>query len=121
MLKHVTIYACENTLGLSIGLTHDVFAFASTLQERLLGEPINISLVTLDGKPTSTFSGLAVTPDCSLDDIQDTDLVILHSVWGDMNDLLVQQRPLYPRLREWHKQGKPIMAAATGGYFLAEA
>lgn len=121
MLKHVTIYACENTLGLSIGLTHDVFAFASTLQERLLGEPINISLVTLDGKPTSTFSGLAVTPDCSLDDIQDTDLVILHSVWGDMNDLLAQQRPLYPRLREWHKQGKPIMAAATGGYFLAEA
>lgn len=121
MLKQVTLYACENTMGLSLGLTHDVLAFASKLQQRIMGQPICISLVTLDGKPTSTFSGLAVTPDCSLDEVQDTDLIILHGIWGNMDELLIQQRPLYPRLRQWHKQGKPIMAAATGAYFLAEA
>ena len=68
MLKHVTLFASENAMGLSLGLTHDVLAFASTLQQRVLGQPIEISLVTVDGKPTTTFSGLAITPDCALDD-----------------------------------------------------
>ncbi|GAC34962.1 GlxA family transcriptional regulator [Paraglaciecola polaris] len=121
MLKHVTLFASENAMGLSLGLTHDVLAFASVLQQRLLGQPIRISLVTVDGKPTSTFSGLAITPDCSLDEVHDTDLVILHSIWGEVDSILVKQAALYPRLRTWHEQGKPIMAAATGAYFLAEA
>jgi len=121
MLKHVTLFASENAMGLSLGLTHDVLAFASALQQRLLGQPIRISLVTVDGKPTSTFSGLAITPDCSLDEVHDTDLVILHSIWGEVDSILAKQAALYPRLRTWHEQGKPIMAAATGAYFLAEA
>tara|TARA_R110002012_G_scaffold35094_2_gene100657 strand:- start:1463 stop:2431 length:969 start_codon:yes stop_codon:yes gene_type:complete len=121
MLKHVTLFASENAMGLSLGLTHDVLAFASALQQRLLGQPIKISLVTVDGKPTSTFSGLAITPDCALDEVQDTDLIILHSIWGEVDTLLSKQAALYPRLRTWHEQGKPIMAAATGAYFLAEA
>ena len=29
MLEHVTLYASENTMGLSMGLTHDVLKFAS--------------------------------------------------------------------------------------------
>ncbi|MBJ2137390.1 helix-turn-helix domain-containing protein [Paraglaciecola chathamensis] len=121
MLKHVTLFASENAMGLSLGLTHDVLAFASTLQKRLLGQPIDISLVTVDGEPTTTFSGLAITPDCALEAVQVTDLIILHSIWGEVDTLLTQQAALYPRLRAWHKQGKPIMAAATGAYFLAEA
>ncbi|MGY0604000.1 MAG: GlxA family transcriptional regulator, partial [Paraglaciecola chathamensis] len=99
MLKHVTLFASENAMGLSLGLTHDVLAFASTLQKRLLGQPIDISLVTVDGEPTTTFSGLAITPDCALEAVQDTDLIILHSIWGEVDTLLTQQAALYPRLR----------------------
>ena len=59
MLKHVTLFASENAMGLSLGLTHDVLAFASTLQKRLLGQPIDISLVTVDGEPTTTIRSSA--------------------------------------------------------------
>lgn len=121
MLNHVTLFASENTMGLSMGLTHDVLKFASDLQEKLFGMPIAIKLVTIDGKPTKTFSGLAIIPDCALADIAETDLVLLHSVWGDVDTLLDQQEELYPKLRLWHEQGIPIMAAATGAYFLAKA
>lgn len=121
MLKHVTLFASENTMGLSMGLTHDVLKFASDLQEKLFGVPIAIKLVTIDGQPTTTFSGLAIIPDCSLADIEETDLVVLHSVWGDVDNLLSKQAALYPKLRHWHAQGIPIMAAATGAYFLAQA
>lgn len=121
MLKHVTLYACENAMGLSLGLTQDVFAFASQLQEKLLGQAIEISLVTVDGKAISSFSGLSVAPDCALHEISHTDLVILHGIWGDMHPRIIEQEPLYPRLIEWHDKGIPIMAATTGSYFLAEA
>ena len=121
MLEHVTLYASENTMGLSMGLTHDVLKFASDLQHKLLGNGITVKLVTIDGNPTTTFSGLAITPDCALADIEETDLVILHSVWGDMELLLAQQAALYPKLRQWHGKGIPIMAAATGAFFLAQA
>ncbi|NDV90477.1 helix-turn-helix domain-containing protein [Alteromonas sp. 345S023] len=121
MLNHVTLYASESAMGLSMGLTHDVLKFASDLQNRILGRPITVKLVTIDGNPTSTFSGLAITPDCALADIEETDLVILHSVWGDMEPLLTQQAALYPKLRQWHSKGVPIMAAATGAFFLAQA
>lgn len=121
MLRHVTLYACPNTMGLSLGLTQDVFAYASQLQDKIYGQNIEIALVTIDGAPITSFSGLSVTPDRALDDIQDTDLIILHGIWGEMDELLLQQKPLYPRLRAWHTQGIPIMAATTGAYFLAEA
>ena len=94
MLKHVTLYASENTMGLSMGLTHDVLKFASDLQHKLLGNAITVKLVTIDGNPTTTFSGLAITPDCALADIDETDLVILHSVWGTWNHYWLN-KPLY--------------------------
>ena len=42
MLEHVTLYASENTMGLSMGLTHDVLKFASDLQHKLLGNAITV-------------------------------------------------------------------------------
>ena len=47
MLEHVTLYASENTMGLSMGLTHDVLKFASDLQHKLLGKAITVKLVTI--------------------------------------------------------------------------
>lgn len=121
MLNHVTLYACENAMGLSLGLTQDVFAYASLLQKKTLGKEIDIELVTVDGKAISSFSGMSVTPDRSLREVEKTDLLILHGIWGDMDQRIIEQAPLYPRLRQWHQQGIPIMAATTGSYFLAEA
>lgn len=120
-IKHVTLYACENSMGLSLGLTQDVFAFASILQDKILKSPIEISVVTLDGQAISSFSGLMVSADCALEDVESTDLVILHGIWGELDELLTQQAPLYEKLRYWHQQAIPIMAATTASFLLAEA
>jgi len=120
-IKHVTLYACDNAMGLSLGLTQDVFAFASLLQVKLLDCAIDISVVTLDGKSISSFSGLTVQADCALADVPKTDLVILHGIWGELDDLLKKQQPLFTQLREWHGLGVPIMAATTASFLLAEA
>jgi len=120
-IKHVTLYACNNAMGLSLGLTQDVFAFASLLQTKLLDCAIDISVVTLDGEAISSFSGLTVQADCALAEVPRTDLVILHGIWGELDELLKQQQPLFAQLREWHSLGVPIMAATTASFLLAEA
>lgn len=120
-LDHVTLYACENTLGLSLGLTQDVWAFASRLQQKVCGKPIQVELITRDGSSITSFSGLEVKADGALSDVEKTDLVILHAIWGDIEPALQHQQPLLNRLAQWHQAGVPIMAATTASFLLAEA
>lgn len=121
MLKRVVSYLPDRCMGLSLGLTQDVFAFASQLQKRQLGSKMELALLSVDGEPVQTFSGLKVEVDSGLDGIELPDLVILHAWWGDLDSQLLKQKPLMEKLKYWHECGVPILAPTTGSYFLAEA
>lgn len=120
-LNHVTLYASNQALGLSLGLTQDVWAFAAILQEKILGVPMTVQLVSADGEPVSSFGGMEVKADAAITDIEQTDLVVLHAIWGDPKPIIASQTALYEKLRQWHGEGVPIMAATTGAFLLAEA
>lgn len=121
MLKQVVSYLPDQCMGLSLGLTQDVFVYASHLQKRLLGAGMDLKLISVDGKPVNTFSGLNIQVDGSLEDVDLPDLVILHAWWGDLASQLSKQGPLLHKLRYWHDHGVPISAPTTASYFLAEA
>ena len=120
-LKHVTFYGCSPTLSLGLGMTQDVWAFASMMQKKFLGEEMEVELYTLDGEPLKSFSGMQVEAAGDIYSLPKTDLVILHAIWGDPEDALKSQSPLWPQLRQWHEQGVPILAYTTGSFLLAEA
>ncbi len=120
-LKHVTFYGCTPTLSLGLGITQDVWAFASMMQEKILGEAITVQLFTLDGEPVKSFSGMSMPAHGDIDALPDTNLVILHALWGDPEPILQQQIKLIPQLQKWHKQGIPIIALTTASFLLAEA
>lgn len=121
MLRQVLFYACGQSMGLSLGLTQDVFAFASQLQEKQFGQGFERLLMTLDGQAAQAFSGWEIPADCALDTNLHPDLIILHSLWGELDGVLAEQRTLYPALWHWHEKGIPIMAASTATFLLAEA
>jgi len=120
-LRHVTFYGCTPTLSLGLGITQDVWAFASMVQEKVLGQGITVELFTLDGQPVESFSGISMPAHGNLDCVPDTDLVILHALWGDPVPILEQQLALLPQLRRWHEMGVPILALTTASFLLAEA
>ena len=120
-LKHVTFYGCTPTLSLGLGLAQDVWAFASYMQKKVLGQGITIELITLDGQPLKSFSGMQVPADGDISAIPETDLVVLHALWGDPESTLQEQTALWPVLRKWHEAGIPILAYTTGSFLLAEA
>ncbi len=74
-LRHVTFYGCTPTLSLGLGITQDVWAFASMVQEKVLGQGITVELFTLDGQPVESFSGISMPAHGNLDCVPDTDLV----------------------------------------------
>jgi len=120
-LRHVTFYGCTPTLSLGLGITQDVWAFASMVQEKVLGQGITVELFTLDGQPVESFSGISMPAHGNLNCVPDTDLVILHALWGDPVPILEQQLALLPQLRRWHEMGVPILALTTASFLLAEA
>ena len=120
-LKQVVSYLPDQCMGLSLGLTQDVFVYASHLQQRILGEPMDVKLVSVDGEPVTTFSGLQISVDGGLDDVELPDLVIVHAWWGDIESQLEKQKPLMEKLKYWHENGVSISAPTTASYFLAQA
>ena len=120
-LKTVISYVPDQCMGLSLGLTQDVFRYASLLQEKITGVPMDVQLVSVDGSSVASFSGLEVGVDCALSEAGQPDLVILHPWWGELAPQLEAQAPLLSQLVEWHGDGVLISAPTTASYFLAEA
>jgi len=121
MLEHVTLYFCNQALGVSLALP-DVFSVASQLQKNRVGQGIKIELATATGKPFKTYGGIGVDADKAIADIGSTGLVILPAVGGEIDSaFLADHETLYPKLRAWHANGTPIMAVGSANFLLAES
>ena len=120
-LNNVISYVPDQCMGLSLGLTQDVFRYASLVQQKVADQPMDIQLVSVDGGAIESFSGLKVEVDASLEDVSNPDLVIVHPWWGDLEPQLQTQERLLKKLIQWHEDGVLISAPTTASYFLAEA
>jgi len=121
MIDHVTLYFCNKTLGASLGLP-DFFFIASQLQQNFLGHGITVELATADGKPFTTYGGVSVAVDKAIANIDKTGLLILAAIGGAISDgFLTDHESLYPKLRDWHAEGIPIMATGSANFLLAQA
>ena len=120
-LNKVISYVPDQCMGLSLGLTQDVFRYASLVQQKVTGQTMDVQLVSIDGAAIESFSGLRVEVDLALHDVEDPDLVIIHPWWGELEPQLKKQEPLLKALKEWHEAGVLISAPTTASYFLAEA
>lgn len=121
MLKHITIYLCHNALGVSLGLP-DVFSVASQAQKKLTGQQMSLELATSNGGPVVTYGGITVAADKAIAEIDDTQLLIMPPLGGELTeDFLDQHLALYEKLRRWHARGVQIVAGGSANFLLAEA
>lgn len=121
IMKKILILAFGNTVSLTFTGPLDVFHQAGSLYNRLLGveeSPLfDVKLVTVDGKPFETRTGMRVTPHFSLADAPKADLVMISSLAS-----LNHER--YPGAVEWLKgqaeNGATLASVCTGAFLLAE-
>ncbi len=78
-------------------------------------------LASLDGKPVRTHTGLTLTPDCSIQDIDRCDLAFLPALWRNPVPILKRNSDITPWLLAQAKLGATVAGVGTGCCFMAEA
>lgn len=128
MIK-VAVVALPSCHGSGILGIIDFFAAANFCDQspgNTLGPRFDCQIVTVDGSPVTTYSGVSIAPTTSCDSYQ-PDLVIVGSameaVLGDrrIDQSLARSAPLHGWLREAFQRGATIASVCTGSFVLAEA
>lgn len=103
----------------------EVFYSAGLLWNWLHGQKVKprfrVRTASIDGRDVTSVGSLGLKPECSIDDIEHTDIVILPASGWDVMDRIAKHTSLLPWLRKWHDRGAYIAGVCTGVAFLAEA
>lgn len=103
----------------------EVFVAAGQLWNALHGgrpEPrFRVRVASLDGQPVEGPCGLRLLPAACIDDIEQTDIIILSSTGLQLDQHLVRHGKLLPWLRRWHERGAYVAGVCAGVVFLAES
>lgn len=119
-MKQVYILAFGNTVASTFAGPLDVFHQAGSLFPRLMGgkeKPFfDVKLVTIDGKPFETRTGMKVAPHLSISEACQADIVLISSLAS-----LNHER--YPGAVEWLRKqaenGASLASVCTGAFLLA--
>lgn len=119
-MRRVLILAFGNAVASTFTGPLDVFHQAGRLYDRLTGGAeaprFDVRVVSLDGKPLETRTGLLVVPHLGMADATQADLVVV-SALGSLN------AERYPGALEWLKghaeRGAHLASVCTGAFLLA--
>lgn len=119
------ILALPESAGSAIYGLVDVFASTGTLWRDLVGdEPgrqlIRPKIVSLSRDPFRCGNGIPVSPDLTIDEKSNADIIVVPELWLAPDDDLKER---YPELKEWlrqrHRAGNIIYSACSGAVLLA--
>jgi transcriptional regulator GlxA family with amidase domain len=120
--KRICILATEGVFASTLMQAKDFFHMASLRYGKLLGlgltPALEILLVSPDGQPVRSFSGVAIPVD---DGLSGADVIILPAFWGDFDTLCAQHPQVLPWLRDCHSAGSLLCGEATGVFWMAQA
>ncbi len=113
----VAIFIPEPAVGMSAVLIADLCWVAAVEADRDPAEAIRV--VSLDGKPATTYTGLSISVDGSIADVDSASLLFLSAFWGSSSEALTRHRDVLPWIERLAAQGARIAACSTGSFFLA--
>jgi transcriptional regulator GlxA family with amidase domain len=101
----------------------EVFHSAGVLWNWLHGNTpqprFRVRIASIDGRSVTTLCSLGLTPQCSISEVEHTDIIVLPASGWDIQDRIANTA-LLPWLREWHSRGAYIAGICSGVSFLAE-
>ena len=118
-IKHATLVFCNQTLGTSLGLSTDLYALLHFFAKQT-GNGFSYDNVSVVGNTITTSGKLRVSFEKTIQDVEETDLVMLPAFWGDPSQILKENEDLIPWLIQQHKRGALLIAHSTSAFFLAK-
>jgi transcriptional regulator GlxA family with amidase domain len=124
-MKHVTILILAQGLHSTVTGPLEIFQFAGVWWNYLTGQQsqpqFQVVTASIDGKAVIGATGLAIIPQFSIDQITETDLILVTSAGSNLNKIVDLHGLALPWLKKWHDQGVTVAGICTGVGLLAEA
>lgn len=122
----VTVVLFDDGYASTAIMPIEVFHSAGALWRELKGENpeprFRVTTVSIDGKPVrSPYAGMSMTPQCSIDDVTRTDIVMVPTSGLQLDEKLVENSVLVPWLEKHYAAGAYIAGVCMGAAYLAEA
>lgn len=116
-MADIAIFVPEPAVGMSATLITELCWVAAADAGRDPSEAIRV--VSLDGTPVATHTGLSISVNTSFEDVSSASLVFLSAFWGSSSETLARHRDVLPWIRQLAADGARIAACSTGSFFLA--
>lgn len=122
-MKQVTILAMHHTMASTVTGPLDVFYQAGVMWNYFKGQRLSpkfeAAVITTDGEPVKSLSGLHMLPQGSIQDVLKTDVIMISSIM-DIDKTIRYQGEVIDWLRMHYRQGAHIASICTGAFVLAE-
>jgi transcriptional regulator GlxA family with amidase domain len=120
-MKHISILVPRGAVAL--GCIEGPFILFNKANEFLTAvgnAPLfQVQLVGLSDESQEYHRIFSVKPDCTVDEVKHTDLIIIPAVNGDMNEVINQNKDFFPWIRNQHAQGAEVASLCVGAFLLA--
>ncbi len=122
-MKKVTILAPYNTMATTIFGPMDILNQAGRLWNRVTKSPqtpfFDVTIASADGQPIRSVNNIYIQPHCSIEDVQQTDLIVISSATY-IEEILEKNPELVPWIRHHYDRGAHVASICTGVFLLAE-
>ncbi len=122
-MKKVTILGCNNTMATTLFGPMDILNQAGRLWNRVGNTPetpfFDVSIASANGQPIRCTNNVLIQPHCSIESIDQTDLIVIASA-TDIGRILRETPGIVPWLMKQYDQGAHIASVCTGVFLLAE-
>lgn len=102
----------------------EVFYSAGRLMQSLLGENeqprFNVRLASLQGKPVTSTYNISLIPNCALEDIEHTDLVLITASYACVENNIPNKSQMASWLRTANEKGSSLAGVCSGVALVAE-
>src|SRR6476620_393119 len=115
-MKHVSILIPQGHFSLvNVEGTHQILSWVNEYLEQTDRQPLfKIQLVGLSKVTTQTNGLFTINPEVLLNEVTNTDLVILPAVHGDLETILKQNSELIPWIIKQYKNGAEVVSYCIG-------
>ena len=121
----VTVVLFEGGYASTAVAPIEVFQSAGALWNMFHGkdqEPrFRVRVASIDGNKVPTITPLTLLPECSIDEVKHTDIIVLSAADWHVRQKVMRTTKFLSWLRKWHERGAYMAGVCAGVAFLAEA
>jgi transcriptional regulator GlxA family with amidase domain len=120
-MKHVSILIPNGHTSLvNIAGTHQIFNQINGVVKQMARDPVfEVQLVGLTKEAKQDTGLFTVYPNCTIDDVKKTDLIIIPAIHNDQREGIERNRDFIPWMISHYKNGAELASFCIGAYLLA--